>query len=258
MRRINPKRSINGPRSSGGVAEVTGTDFLWLDPGVVDAQEAFDAAIQWIGRGGPFSVVVVDAVESHGCPSDGSPINEWWESHVSPWRSTECAVVLLDHVPKRRQDRPKGGIGSVHKLSRLDGAGLRVSGAPWTKREPGALHLYPEKDRPGDIPGNPTTPAAVVVGDYWSVGGERAFKATIEAPKKEISDTLPGEILAAFGERGSVTGQRALCAMVKGKTTHIIAATERLVQDGSLAVDTTGTAHVWTITDKGLETTGQR
>ena len=133
----------------GGIAEVTGSDFLWLDPGVVDAQDAFDAAIQWIGRGGPFSVVVVDAVESHGCPSDGSPINEWWESHVSPWRSTDCAVLLLDHVPKRRQDRPKGGIGSVHKLSRLDGAGLRVSGAPWTKREPGALHLYPEKGPTG-------------------------------------------------------------------------------------------------------------
>ena len=195
----------------GGVKEVTDPNFMYLEPSVVDDKDAFDAAIQWIGRGGPFSVVVVDAVESHGCPSDGSPINEWWESHVKPWRSTDCAVVLLDHVPKRRQDRPKGGIGSVHKCRDWTGAGIRISGNPWTKRESGALNLYPQKDRHGDIPGNPTTPAAVIVGDYWALpDGESAFKVAIEAPKATGGDTLEIRVLEALGEHGPVTGQNEL------------------------------------------------
>ena len=242
----------------GGVKEVTGPDFMWLDPAVVEESDAMDSAVKWIGKGGEFSVVVVDAVESHGCPSDGAPINAWYATHVDPWRSTECAVVLLDHVPKQRKDRPKGGIGSTHKQSRLDGAGLRVSGQAWTKKEGGSLNIYPEKDREGDVPGNPTTVGATIVGDYQTINGELAFKVTIETPKKDVSDELPGKILVAIAERGSVTGQRALCAMVKGKTTHITVAAESLVNMGLLTRESDGKAWKWTITDKGLEATGQR
>ena len=101
-------------------------EFDQLNPG-------FQAAVEWVQDGGDYSLVVIDTAESSGAPSDGASIGPWFKTMVKPFEERDIAVLILDHLPKRRQDRPLGPIGSTHKVGRLDGATYDISGQPWTK-----------------------------------------------------------------------------------------------------------------------------
>ena len=110
--------------------------FRYVTPAMANSQAAIAEAQTWlVGAVDPvFSLVVIDAAESAGCPSDGADVAPWYKSHVQPWRDANAGVLIVDHVPKQREDRPRGAIGSQAKLARIDGAALAISGAPWTKR----------------------------------------------------------------------------------------------------------------------------
>ena len=72
----------------------------------------------------------------------------WLQAHVDPWWTVGHTVLLVDHVPKQKKDRPRGGIGSQAKLARIDGAALYAHGVPWNGQEGGHVHLTVHKDRP--------------------------------------------------------------------------------------------------------------
>ena len=68
----------------------------------------------------------------------------WFTSHVAPW-GKDVTILLLDHIPKRSDDRAPGAIGSVHKTSMLTGVALLIEGKPWTRKADGRVTLTNEK-----------------------------------------------------------------------------------------------------------------
>ena len=106
--------------------------FKYLRPGLDGSTLAMAEAMTWIAGGDGPTLVVIDSAESAGCPSDGADVAPWLAKTVLPFRDAGASVLVLDHVPKRKEGRPLGPIGSQHKLARVDGAALYVSGVPWT------------------------------------------------------------------------------------------------------------------------------
>ena len=126
--------------------------FKYLRPGLDGSTLAMAEAMTWIAGGDGPTLVVIDSAESAGCPSDGADVAPWLAKIVLPFRDAGASVLVLDHVPKRKEGRPLGPIGSQHKLARIDGAALFVSGVPWTQQTDGYLVLTNHKDRHGQLP----------------------------------------------------------------------------------------------------------
>ena len=149
--------------------------FRYIHGGLADAPLATAEALEWLaGASDPtMNLVVVDAAESSGCPSDGSDVNPWLARMVRPWRDHDHGVSILDHIPKRSEDRPDGPIGSQRKLAAPDGISLLVSGYCWTKSKSGRLSLLNHKDRTGNYAKNQIV--AVVIGEWEGEGETRSF-----------------------------------------------------------------------------------
>ena len=157
----------------------------YVGPSLFEDPVAMSEAQAWISEGNPaMNLVVIDAAEAAGCPSDGAEVGEWFRTRVRPWQDVGATVIILDHIPKRKEGRARGPIGSQHKLARVDGAAILVEGTPWTKNEPGRVHLTVDKDRPGDMPAVGQH-LATVVGDYDE---DDAFRLKIVAPDDEPED----------------------------------------------------------------------
>ena len=105
--------------------------FKFLQVDIGDDLDALDAARQWANLQ-PHTLVVVDSAEAAGCPSDGADVMPWLRHNIDPWIAAGCAVLLVDHVPKNKENRPRGGIGSNRKLAHLSGAALYLTGIPMT------------------------------------------------------------------------------------------------------------------------------
>ena len=147
--------------------------------------------------------VIIDAAESSGCPSDGSPVNDWLAKVVMPWRApgVDMGVLVADHIPKSKE-RADGPIGSQRKLAAVDGISLLVSGYCWTKTKGGRIALTNDKDRTGNY--GRKQAVAAVVGEWEGEGDARAFSYRIVEPTKEDArDNLGGNILEAVNEAGT-------------------------------------------------------
>ena len=230
--------------------------FKYVSPAMANSPTAIEEAKKWLSEAVDpmYSLVVIDAAESAGCPSDGSDVQPWFKTHVDPWREVGAGVLLIDHVPKRAEDRPRGQIGSQRKLAAIDGAALAVSGVPWTKRTGGRIFLHNHKDRGGDIPAPVGKCVAVIVGTYHTEGGEQTFAYTIEPPEP-VDDTadLNFTILAAIAEEGpdGVQGLKAMRGLVKAKGTTVDATVRELVTVGMLEKTRAGRSDKYTITEAG-------
>ena len=220
--------------------------FLYLQPAIAEDEPSLRSAQEWVQGG----LVVIDAAESAGCPSDGAPINEWWCRYVTPWREAGAGVLILDHEPKRKEGRPRGPIGSVHKLSRIDGCALRLSGTAWTKRTDGTIYLAVHKDRPGDLPAVGKV-VAVAIGSYDHNGAFRldlhSPRTPVESKATEASDQLADELLRAIAAKGDegVTGWREVRSLAKASNKAIEDAIGRLVEAGLVTQQTTGRGIRW-------------
>ena len=103
----------------------------FLPPAVADDPGLVKQAALWVKQGDGPGLVIIDAMASAGCPSDGADISPWWDKHVKPF-GTDQTILLGDHRPKRAEGRAPGGAGSVHKRSFLSGVLLLADGQPWT------------------------------------------------------------------------------------------------------------------------------
>ena len=218
---------------------------------------ALACAVEWLVKGGIYSVVIIDAAESSGAPSDGAPVAEWNREKVQPFADREVGGLILDHVPKRRQERPRGAIGSTHKLGRIDGCALGISGKAWTKTLDGALILRLEKDRHGDVPGNVGAKVAVVKGHYE---GE-LLTISFDPPNQDDDgeeDVYMAllDVIATAGAEG-VRGVKELYSKVKGKSQAKAEALSELIGNGMVAQSKDGKAKVHTITEEGLIVVGE-
>ena len=207
---------------------------------------------QWVMGGTRPGLVVIDSCESAGLPTDSNNAAPWYEKYVNPSLNAGAGVLLLDHVPKRKEDRPKGPIGSQYKRVRLTGAGLFMAGTAWTKTEGGTLSLYNHKDRLGDLPA-PVPKKVAVIKVVHQEGGGLAY--TIEPPGKDdgvdVTDGLLYEI-AKLGADG-VTGSKKVRALVKAKGKDVDEARDELLQMGLIGRTPAGKAWLYFATAEGIE-----
>ena len=161
-------------------------------------------------------LVVIDSCESAGLPADSNNAKPWYEKHVDPWLDAGATVLLLDHVPKRKEDRPIGAIGSQHKLARVKGAAIFVSGRAWTKAEGGTVTLINHKDANGDLPA-PLLKKVALVTVTPTEDGLLAYSITKPGQDEDVdvTDDLLYQI-AKLGTDG-VTGSKNVRALVKAK-----------------------------------------
>ena len=228
--------------------------FKYLRPGLDGSTLALAEAMAWVKESEGPTLIVIDSAESAGCPSDGADVAPWLAKIVLPFLEAGCTVLVLDHVPKRKEGRPLGPIGSQHKLARVDGAALFVTGVPWTQKTDGHLVLTNHKDRHGQLPAPIGKAVARLIGTH---DGE-ALALSIVAPETEDNleeayiPTL--RALAGAGPEG-VHGQKAMRDLVVGRNNQKDKAIGDLVQLGFI-LKTRGKKVHYSITALGLDELG--
>ena len=232
-----------------------GEKLQFARPDLIESPNAIAEAIAWLG---PLGLMILDGVERAGCPSDGGAIGPWFDQYVEPWRAGKVGVLLLDHVAKRPEGRPRGAIGSQAKLARLDGVGLLADGTCWTKRGGGKVRLFNHKDRPGDFPAPIGQCGAVVIGNYADVDGQRAFGVTVEASDGATQgddhddlDDLGNRILEALETHGRASSANALVKLVKARKQKVLLAAERLAFEGLITKEPEEKGWAYGITEPG-------
>ena len=231
---------------------IEGERLLYATPTLAeDERGEVETMCDWLGRGQVPGLVVIDSVESAGLPTDSNNASPWFDKHVVPWLEKGVGVLLLDHVPKRLEDRPRGAIGSQHKLARISGAGLMLAGTPWTKTQGGQVRLVNHKDRPGDLP-EPLNKTVAVVTVAHTEGGRLTY--TIDPPDaEENAEDLSPLLLAAMVEAGpdGVRTSKGVRNLLKGRGRDIDMALEDLLKVGWVAKTKDGPAFVYTVTAEG-------
>ena len=110
---------------------------IYATPTLADDPLEMAAMCDWMQRGKRPGFVIIDSVEAAGLATDSNNGKPWYAQHVDPWLARDVGVLALDHVPKRREDRPRGAIGTQFKLAQTRGAALLLTGTPWTKTQGG-------------------------------------------------------------------------------------------------------------------------
>ena len=233
--------------------------FRYIHGGLAEYPAAQAEAVAWLldAPDPAMNQVIIDAAESSGCPSDGSPVNDWLGKVVMPWRdpTVNAGVLVSDHIPKRSEDRPDGPIGSQRKLAAVDGISLLVSGYCWTKTKGGRMTLTNHKDRTGSYARSQIV--AAVIGEWEGEGDTRAFSYRIVEPSKEdaTSDNVGGKILNAVNAAGPVgfTGKSNLSKAVGGNRNTVFRTIDSLVEGMLLTVSKDKGSDVYKLTDDGLK-----
>ena len=228
--------------------------FKYLRPGLDGSTLAMAEVTAWIAGGDGPTLVIIDSAESAGCPSDGADVAPWLAKIVQPFLDAGATVLVIDHVPKRKEGRPLGPIGSQHKLARVDGAALFVSGVPWTQKTDGHLVLTNHKDRHGQLPAPIGKAVARLVGVHE--GDYLALSIVSPEAEDNIEEAYIPTLraLAGAGPDG-VHGQKAMRDLVVGRATHRDKIISDLVARG-FVVKTSGKKVHYSITALGLEELG--
>ena len=220
-------------------------DLKWVSGDFHTSAKAVAGALEHLDGSDIPGMIVIDSATSFGCPSDGADVMAWLQEHINPWWDAGHTVLLIDHVPKQRKDRPRGGIGSQAKLARIDGAALYAQGIPWNGHESGYVHLTVHKDRQGQLPATLNGVAATVSAEWdglslaWEIGLPDA---------KADGENLEDELLEAIFQAGDtgVRGAAGLRALLKGKSVKDIdKARDELLQAGMIERVKDGRAWVW-------------
>ena len=236
----SPDTMARRAESLGALEHIQDKDnFKWAGYSLADVTPEAGKARQeleaWL-TSSDVSLVVLDAAESAGCPSDGADVAPWFAFHITPWIRAGCSVIWLDHVPKQREGRPAGPIGSNHKLAKVDGAALYVTGVPWSKVDGGGIKLVNHKDRHGELPAVRFKQVALVTGEHK--GGKLEYR--LDPPAKDAdADADPinevmERMLYAIVEAGfdGIATQKAVRATAKARYQIADLALDQLIDDG--------------------------
>ena len=252
-----PATVVSRLKALGAEDLIESLDLLYATPDLAEDEAEMARMARWVQGGSRPGVVVIDSVESAGLPTDSNDAAPWYESHTRPWERVGAGVVTLDHIPKRAEGRPRGPIGSQHKTARLSGAGLLLSGTPWTKEQGGKITLWNHKDRCGDLPGALMKAVAVVEVEH---GDDGQLLWSINPPDDDDDDDLAeltGKLLEAIASHGQegVKGSRAIRGLVKAKGRQAIdAALDDLIANGMVTRQKDGSAFVYYATEVGMDT----
>ena len=108
-----------------GAGDLIGSPLMhYVTPSLAEDEPAMVMLRRWLMRGDSPGLLVLDSAVASGAPSDGSDVGPWLQKYVQTWRDVGATLLVLDHVPKQKVDRPRGQIGSQRKLAAIDGAAL--------------------------------------------------------------------------------------------------------------------------------------
>ena len=250
-----PDTIVTRLKALGAEVLIASESFIYATPDLKDDKEEKASMAKWMGRGSRPGLMVLDSAESAGLATDSNDAAPWYKDHVNPFPDAGAGVLVLDHVPKRKLDRPRGPIGSQHKTARLSGAGLFLSGTPWTKDAPGKIYLANHKDRPGDLPA-PLMKTVAVIEVYHGADGLLNWSINPPDPDDDDIGELTGNLLDAIAAKGQegVKGSRAVRGLVKAKGRRAIdAALDELISNGMVARRKVGQTFVYFATENGLD-----
>ena len=231
---------------------VESKEIIFATPSLAEDRVEMAVMCQWMKRGRRPGLVVIDSVESAGLPTDSNNAAQWYEKRTDPFVHNGTSLLNLDHVPKRRDERPRGPIGSTHKNARLTGAALFLDGKPWTKREGGRVKLVNHKDKHGDLPAGLLKTVAIVEVTHSEDGKLIWAIRPPDAEDVAAEDvTLPLlEAIASHGKQG-VRTWKAVRGLLKAGHRVIDPALEDLMKMGFMAKGQDGNASVFVVTPEG-------
>jgi hypothetical protein len=160
---------------------------------------------------------------------------------LRPLSRTGAAVVTIDHVPKSKEARGKGGIGAQAKRAMVTGCALSVDVvAAFGRGTTGKLKLTVDKDRPGHVRGFSAFAKEAGTAILESNADTGGVSVRVEAPDlrpvAEREVFRPTYLMARISQFLSSTegdlSQRAIEEAIEGKSTVIRSALEHLVTDG--------------------------
>ena len=221
---------------------------VYAVPSLADDPDAMDNMALWLAGGNGPGFIILDSATQAGSPIDGQAPTDWYTKYVDHWTSYGIGIVVLDHVPKQKIDRPRGPVGSYQKLSRITGAALYVTGRPWTKTEDGMIKLRNDKDRPGDLPGPLMATVAVLAGKH--VNGKLEYSFDSPEPEDDGVD-LGAALLESISSKGAmgVSSKREVRKLIPGKGKSIDAALDELVDAGLVIQTKHGQKYHYTATE---------
>lgn len=243
-------------KDAGGRQWLGNENLIMVDRTVADAlgadPDALAEHVHFVSQGKATGMVAIDSAESAGLAPDNNNTRPWYIDHVDPFLAVGVGVLLVDHVPKQRIERPPGPIGSQGKRARLDGACLIVGGRPWTKGEDGAIALRVDKDRGGDLPAPQGKVTCIIKGEH--VNG--VLRLTVAAPDANTDATdLTAKFLAAIVAAGDagISGQKGIRSSIKGNGKAIDAALSDLLAEGLVVSFKNGRRYTYVATEWTLE-----
>lgn len=129
--------------------------FHYVRPHEALTREGMHALAPAMRQGPTLAVLdgVTEGMALHGLdPLSNTDVAAWYAAVARPLARTGCAVVMIDHVTKSREERSRWAIGAQHKMAGLDGAAYTVELVrPFGRGLTGMAHVRVAKDRPGRV-----------------------------------------------------------------------------------------------------------
>lgn len=160
---------------------------------------------------------------------------------LRPLADSGAAVVVVDHLPKNKENRGKGGIGAQAKRAMMTGCALVAEvDAPFGRGSTGRLKLSVDKDRPGHVRGianeSKTVGTAILKSDQETGSVDIEIETPDTSTKKDRDFGARSVTMEAIcdhlAEAPERTGVNAIADALQRRRGVVKEALEALVEGG--------------------------
>jgi hypothetical protein len=169
-----------------------------------------------------------------------------------------AAAVVIDHLPKNRENHGRFAIGGQHKLAGITGAAYRFDAVRPLSRAidtevTGIVTITVTKDRVGHVRAHADENGRIATMEVtaWPDGG---LTVVVAPPNTAAVDLRLCRRIAEHLAIYDGAAKSAIEKSVSGKTDAIRDTLTHMVQNGWLTVEQVGSAHRHHLTDDGRET----
>lgn len=174
---------------------------------------------------------------------------------LKPLTASGAAVVAIDHVPKNKDARGKGGIGAQAKRAMLTGCAITVDVAePFGRGMTGRLRLYVDKDRAGHVRAVAAEAKFAGTAILESDAATGKVKVSIRPPdmstrieRENDQRASLKEAICLFLKGNPQAPLNAIKRGVEGNNPDIVAAVEELVASEHVVRQKRGQAYLHTV-----------